>query len=68
MALAEPVTLVVKAAICYASSALDCTLPAMFALAICDCLVLGGKVNLLVSWTCLPNFLFGAIALIDLQR
>ena len=58
----------VSAAICCASSALDGTLPVMFALGIHDCLVLGGMVDLFVSQTCWPNCLFEATGLVDLCR
>ena len=49
MALARLVTMAVSAAICCANSAFDGALPAMFALGMRDCLVLGGMVENLFS-------------------
>ena len=48
MTLAKLVTMVVSVAICCASSALalDGTLPAMFALEMCNCIVLGRMVRI----------------------
>ena len=45
MELARLLTIVVSAAVCCANSVFDGTLPAMFGLGMCDCLVLGGMVG-----------------------